>query len=260
MTRSQLESTTLGDLVSSDYRTAAIFDRYGLDYCCGGARSLVEGCRQKGVDIQRVVSEIAALDPESRAAAEQDPAALVDYIISRHHTYIRMTAPLIRQHLAAIVARHGANHPELAAIAKQLGTLVDQLQLHLRKEEEVLFPYIKALAKALSGNAEPPPDMFGTVQNPIRMMETEHQQIGDGLAAIRELSHSYAVPEDACTTYRLAFQELAAFENDLHAHVHLENNILFPKAVEFEEKVELEARGLKCQRWEAEVIDETGDL
>jgi len=117
------------------------------------------------------------------------------------------------------------------------------------KEEQVLFPYIRALAEAARGNGPPPPDMFGTVQNPIRMMEVEHQAVGDSMAAIRELSGGYQPPDDACGTYRLVFEELNAFERDLHTHVHLEDNVLFPKAVELESKVEHTTRGLKSQRW-----------
>jgi regulator of cell morphogenesis and NO signaling len=260
MTRSQLESTTLGEIVASDFRTGSILDRFGLDYCCGGARSLDEGCRQKGVDVDRVISEIAALDPQGREAISQDPPALVDHIITRHHTYVRMMAPLIAQHLAKVVARHASRHPELRAIAQQFDTLIEELRLHMMKEEQVLFPYIKALAKAVNEDDVPPPDMFGTVQNPIRMMETEHQEAGDTLASIRELSHDYVVPDDACTTLRLVFEELDAFEKDLHLHVHLENNVLFPQAIELEEKAELKARALKCRRWEAEVLAGQGEI
>lgn len=118
------------------------------------------------------------------------------------------------------------------------------------KEEQVLFPYIHALAEAVDHNGPHPPDMFGTVQNPIRMMEIEHREVGDGVEALRELSHDYQPPVDACRTYRLVLEELEAFERDLHTHVHLENHVLFPKAVELEEKAELMARGLKSKRWD----------
>jgi regulator of cell morphogenesis and NO signaling len=259
MTRSQLETTTLGDIVSGDYRAATILDCYGLDYCCGGARSLAEGCRQKGVDVDRVISDIVALDPVSHPMPVE-PTALVDHIVAHHHTYIRMTAPLIRQHLSKVVARHGSRHPELSAIASQFDALADELRLHMLKEERVLFPYITALSQAVDHDAPAPSDIFGSVQNPIRMMEVEHQEAGEGMAAIHALSSGYTPPEDACNTYRLVYKELDAFEKDLHLHVHLENNVLFPKAVELEEKAELQARGLKCRRWEAEVLNEQGDI
>jgi regulator of cell morphogenesis and NO signaling len=250
MTRSELEAATLGDIASRDHRAVAILDRYGLDYCCGGLRTLAEGCRQKGVDVDRVVSEIDALDPRHNAMPEESPAALVDHIVAQHHTYIRTMMPLIHQHLAKVVARHGSRHPELGDIAMRFDTLAGHLRLHMLKEEQVLFPHITALALAVDHDTQAPPDIFGTVQNPIRMMEIEHQEAGDGMSVIRALSHGYSAPDDACNTYRLVFQELEAFEKDLHRHVHLENNVLFPQAVELEEKAELKPRGLKSRQWE----------
>ena len=254
MTRSQLERTTLGEIVSRDFRASMILDRYGLDYCCGGTRSLADGCAQRGVDLKRVMSELESLDPAERDVPDDDPAALVDHIVARHHTYIRTTAPLIQRHLAKVVEKHGLNHPEVGVIAAQFDTVADQLRLHMLKEEQVLFPYIKALANAVKHGTPAPPDMFGTVQNPIRMMEVEHQAAGEGMADIRELSHEYHAPSEACSTYRLVFQELAAFEQDLHQHVYLENHVLFPNAVELEERAECSSRGLKSERWEAEVL------
>jgi regulator of cell morphogenesis and NO signaling len=250
MTRTQLETTTMGDIVSSDYRASAILDRYGLDYCCGGARTLAEGCRQRGVSVDAVVAELHSLDPHHRETPERDPAALIDHIVSRHHGYVRSTIPVIQQHLAKVAAVHSARHSELPFVESQFSKVAAELMQHMVKEERMLFPYIAALADAVHGDGAPPPDIFGTVQNPIRMMEIEHQEAGHGLEAIRELTRDYQPPEDACATYRLVLQELRAFEADLHEHVHLENNVLFPQAVELEEKAELAARGLKCRRWE----------
>ncbi len=250
MTWTQLESATLGDIVSHDFRAAAIFDRYGLDYCCGGARTLGEGCRLRGVSVEQVAAELETLDPGPRQTPEQDPAALVEHIVSRHHAYVRTSIPVIQQHLAKVVAAHGARHSELPFVDMQFSKVAAELSQHMVKEERMLFPYIAALADAAHRDAPPPPDMFGTVQNPIRMMEIEHQEAGDGLETIRELTHGYQPPTDACSTYRLVLQELEAFERDLHEHVHLENNVLFPKAVELEERAELMARGLTCRKWE----------
>jgi regulator of cell morphogenesis and NO signaling len=250
MTRSQLETSTLGEIASRDVRAGAILDRYGLDYCCGGTRSLADGCARRGVDLARVVSDLESLDPAERETPDEDPAALVAYIVARHHTYIRTSAPLIQQHLAKVVAKHAASHPELGVIAALFDTVADELRLHMVKEEQVLFLYIRALADAMNNGAPPPPDMFGTVQNPIRVMEIEHQEAGEGMANIRELSRDYRIPADACTTYRLVYQELAEFEQDLHQHVHLENHVLFPKAIELEAKAGLIERGLKSQRSE----------
>lgn len=251
MTPRPSEATHLGEIVASDFRAAAIFDRYGLDYCCGGAHSLAEGCSQRGVSVARVLSDLEALGPDSReCAADHDPVALVDYILSHHHAYVRRSLPLIQEHLAKVVAAHGERHCELQFIESQVSKIARALSLHMVKEEQVLFPYIRALAAAVRSGGPPPPDMFGTVQNPIRMMEVEHQEAGDDVAAVRELSHDYQPPSDACATYRLVLEELLDFERDLHRHVHLENNVLFPKTVELESTVDRMTRGLKSHRWE----------
>lgn len=248
MIRSQWEAATLGDIVSRDVRAGAILDRYGLDYCCGGTRSLAEGCAQSGIDVRRVVSDLQALDPASRETPEEDLTALIDHILSRHHAYIREASPVVQLHLAKVASAHGARHAELPLVASQFSKVAQELLTHMMKEEQVLFPYIRALAEAVAEDAPPPPDMFGTVQNPIRMMEIEHQEAGDGVATLRELTRGYAAPADACTTYRMVLQELDAFEQDLHRHIHLENNVLFPKAVELEEQLDRRGGGLKCQR------------
>ncbi len=250
MTWTQLETTTLGEIVSRDFRAGAILDRYGLDYCCGGARTLGEGCRQRGVSVEEVAAQLESLDPKSRETPEQDPASLVEHIVSHHHEYVRAASPVIQQHLAKVAAVHGARHSELPFVDAQFSKVAAELSQHMVKEERMLFPHIVALADAVNRGAPPPPDMFGTVQNPIRMMEIEHQEAGDGLVTIRELTHGYEPPADACSTYRLVLQELEAFETDLHEHVHLENNVLFPRAVELEERAELMMRGLKSRKWE----------
>lgn len=243
MTTEKLENSTLTDVVSRDFRAGAIFDRYGLDYCCGGARSLAEGCSQRGVNLAAVLSELEALDPGSREHVADDPAALVDYVISHHHAYVRASLPMIQHHLTKVVAAHGANHTELSLVDAEFSKVAKELAQHMVKEEQVLFPHIRALADAVRSGGPPPPDMFGTVQNPIRMMEIEHEMVGDALAAIRELTGGFQPPEDACPTYRLMLEEMAAFERDLDAHVHLENQVLFPKAVELESTLEHSTRG-----------------
>jgi regulator of cell morphogenesis and NO signaling len=245
MTRSHFATTTLGDIVSHDFRAGAILDRYGLDYCCGGARSLAEGCSQQGIALETVVSDLEALDSGSSEPVEDDPAALVDYIVSRHHAYVRASLPGIQEHLTKVVDAHAARHSELRLVEREFSSVARELLLHMVKEERVLFPYISALVDAVRSDGPPPPDMFGTVQNPIRMMEIEHQEAGDGLASIRELTCGYQAPPDACATYRLVLEELEAFELDLQTHVHLENNVLFPKAVELESLVGHTTRGLK---------------
>jgi regulator of cell morphogenesis and NO signaling len=231
---SRFENGTLGDIVSNNYHAAAVFERHGLDFCCGGRSSLAEACRQGNVDLATVVAELEGLESAEVGVPSEDPAELVSHILARHHAYVRSSVPVIEAHLAKVVAAHGERHPELLQIAGHFDGLSGELTLHMAKEEQVLFPYITALADAMRSGGPLPPDVFGTVQNPIRMMEIEHQHVGDTLAAIRALSSGYAPPADACTTYRLVYEELRAFESDLHRHVHLENNVLFPRAVRLE--------------------------
>ena len=253
MMRSRLKTTPIGEIVRYDFRAAAILDQHHLDYCCGGAQTLAEGCRQRGLDVERVVQEIEALNPPP-PAPENEPVTLIGHIVEHHHGYIRNTAPRIQHHLAKVVAAHGARHPELSTIQATFSTMLQDLMQHMMKEEAVLFPHIIALADAVDSNGPPPADIFGTVQNPIRMMEIEHQEADAGMDHIRRLSRDYRVPDDGCSTYRLVFEELEEFERDLQQHVDLENNILFPAAVELEEKARL-IGGLKSDRWERQSSD-----
>lgn len=230
------ERATVGEIVATDFRTAAVFERFGVDFCCGGRRLVAEACRAAAADPAAVRQALAALPPPD-ADDEGDVTRwpldrVVDHIVATHHAYVRSTIPGIARHLAKLVEVHGARHPELARVATAFDDLGRDLLQHLLKEERVLFPYIRELvARDCGVNPSSP---FGTVENPIRAMEREHREAGDEMRLIRELTHGYVPPADACATYRVAFDELAAFERDLHRHVHLENNVLFPKAVEVE--------------------------
>jgi regulator of cell morphogenesis and NO signaling len=233
------DSTTLADIVAADFRAAAVLDRFGLDFCCGGKRTLDEACAAKKLDAGAVAAALGALDPTSGGgAAAPDvnwrPDALARHIVERHHGYVRAQTPVIAARLAKLVSVHGERHKELAAVAAHFAEVAAELQTHMIKEEQILFPYIAALAAAADGGSAPPPNPFGTVRNPIRMMEMEHQSAGGELATIRELTGDYTVPEDGCATYRVCYAELADFDRDLRRHIHLENNVLFPKAVQLE--------------------------
>jgi len=247
MNRTLLETTPLAQIVRHDFRAGAILDGYHLDFCCGGALTLADACQQRGVEVERIVAELESLGSPFPEAPAGDPVALIEHIVRKHHGYVRQSLPLIQDHLAKVIAAHGSRHPELALIESQLSKVADELLLHLVKEEQVLFPYIELLAAAAHRNGPHPPDMFGTVQNPIRMMEIEHEEACDGMMAIRQLSRNYAPPADACGTYRLVLEELDAFEQDLHRHVELENSVLFPETLELEEKTTRMSRGLKSE-------------
>jgi regulator of cell morphogenesis and NO signaling len=231
-------SQTLGAIVGANYQAAAVLERYGLDFCCGGKRTLEEACAQRRVDPASVEGELGGLAGHPLSAGEPDsswdPAELTVHIVRRHHAYVRDQIPVIGRHLAKLARVHGDRHPELHSVAVHFGQIAADLQMHMVKEEEILFPYIRALSTALTQGTPAPPDMFGTVRNPIRMMEAEHQSAGNELEAVRRLTGNFTLPEDACATYRVCFAELEAFDRDLRLHIHLENNILFPKALSLE--------------------------
>lgn len=233
-----LDTTTVGDIVATDVRTAGVFERFGIDFCCGSRRSLVEACRAAAIDPDVVQRELDALPRETmegEANVREWPVdRLIDHIVSTHHAYVRVAMPTLAHHLAKLVAAHRGRRPELTRIAAAFDELRHELQQHLMKEEHVLFPYIRELATRSADRPGPSP--FGTVEHPIRMMEREHGEAGDDLRHIRALTNGYTPPADGCATYRLAFAELAHFERDLHRHVHLENDILFPKAVALEQR------------------------
>lgn len=232
-----LADRTLGQLAAEDLRTVSIFKKYNLDFCCGGKKTVREACAEKGLELERVEQEIMAADktPSVRPLPYNEWSLdfLCDYIVNTHHTYVKKTLPEL-QFFANKVARvHGKAHPELLDIQELVEETAAEMTDHMMKEEQVLFPYIKALQNAQNG--EPAYDApFGSVRNPVSMMESEHEQVGANMEQIRTLSNNYALPEGACATYSVLFRMLEEFEGDLHLHVHLENNILFPKAIELE--------------------------
>ena len=231
---------TIGEIVAQDYRAASIFKRHGIDFCCGGKRSVADACIEKGLDLTTIEQELSELNrqPSPLQMSYQDWSAdfLTDYIVNRHHAYVRKTIPEITAYAEKVAKVHGKRHPETVEMFYNWKALAGELEPHLMKEENILFPYIKKLAKAEENQPLRPP--FGTVQNPVHMMEIEHDDAGELMRTIRTLSSDFTPPEDACTTYRVLFSLLEAFEGDLHEHIHLENNVLFPKAIELEAKLE----------------------
>ena len=232
-----LLETPLARIVDHDPRTAIIFDALGLDYCCRGAETLDTAARKQGLDIHAVTSQLEALGevPAGGSLDEQWPdlAQLVDHIVERHHRYVRDTQPVISAWLDKLVDRHGPRHPELTALRDTFAGAAADLIAHMNKEEQILFPHIVAIARHTPGDP-PVSSPFGSLQNPIRAMEHEHLEAGDAFERMRALTNGFAPPDDACTTYRLCYRELGRFERDLHRHVHLENHLLFPRAVQLE--------------------------
>ncbi len=226
-------TSTVRDMVTADFRAAAVFHGYGIDFCCGGRKTLEEACRERNLCVSEVAREVAKacrVPDASTRYADLDTAALIAHIVDVHHEYVRQAMPALVAHTQKVAKSHGALHPELLDVAIVFDRVVREMTLHMGKEEGVLFPYISRAVQAAEAGGEPPTAPFGSIDNPIRMMEDEHESAGAAMALIRELTDNYTLPEGACTTYRICFKELEAFERDLHEHVHLENNILFPRA------------------------------
>jgi regulator of cell morphogenesis and NO signaling len=236
-TSPSLLKMSLAEIVTDDARTAAVFDRLGLDYCCHGQRSLEDAAAAVGLRPSEVVAALAGLAAVDAPAprAWPDLRELTRHIVERHHAYVRQSRPQISAWLDKLVSRHGARHPELSEVQHTFADLADDLTSHTAKEESVLFPYIDALAHARQAGRPLPAGPFGTVANPIRAMEHDHEDAGELLKRLRELTDNYTPPPDACMTYRLCYQELERFQADLHRHVHLENHVLFPGAIALED-------------------------
>lgn len=234
------EDETVGQIAARDLRKAEVFKKYGIDFCCGGKKSIAEVCKEKGLDLIQVQRELAqagnitSLRP--LAFNEWNLDFLIDYIVNTHHAYVKKSLPDIKTYAMKVAKVHGEWHPELMTILQLVTEIDEELSHHLLKEENVLFPYIKSLLDAKMGKPLQQAH-FGDIRNPIAMMETEHDMAGRLLEEIRELSNQYAIPEDACASYSLLFKMLQEFESDLHVHVHLENNILFPKAIALESEL-----------------------
>lgn len=238
---STLHSNTLKAIVTEDFRAAMVFEKYSLDFCCNGGVTIDQACATRKVDPAVVLSELDRLlgtpPPSGTRTEEWETEALIDHILAVHHEYVRTAIPVLSLHTEKVARVHGERHPEVITIAQHFARVAGELQHHMMKEERILFPYIRALAVARREGTRPETPHFGSAANPIMMMEAEHAAAGDTLYAVRSLSNNYTVPQDACTTYQVTYQELRQFEEDLHRHVHLENNILFPSAIALEQSL-----------------------
>lgn len=234
-----LASTKVSKIVAQNYKTAQVFTVHGIDFCCNGGIPLEQACEAQGIDLQMVTDEIiralATTEGENFAAMPLDE--LVRHIKKVHHAYVRNTIPALTTYLTKLCQVHGERHPELFEIKALFDQSALELTHHLEKEEQILFPYIQALVAAQKGKFSLSTPHFGHLQNPITMMEAEHETEGSRFKTIAALSNSYTPPADACQTYRVAYKVLHEFETDLHKHIHLENNILFPNALAMYESV-----------------------
>lgn len=233
-------SKPIGEFVADDFRTAAIFSNYGIDFCCKGHRTVEEVCNKNGVNPDELLNKLdVVLNSNSNNAIDYKSwplDLLADYIEKTHHRYVEEKIPVLRQFLDKLCRVHGGNHPELFKINELFTGSAGELSAHMKKEELILFPFIKKMVKAsLDGQAIEAPH-FGTVENPIAMMMEEHDNEGERFRKIALITNNYTPPADACNTYKVTFAMLEEFEKDLHLHIHLENNILFPEAAKLEQR------------------------
>jgi regulator of cell morphogenesis and NO signaling len=232
---------TVGEIAAETPNATREFEKLGIDYCCGGSRTLGEVCAEAKISVEEVLARLekssAVTTPGESIDWQNQPLAdLIAHITSTHHVFVRQECPRIDALAGKVVAVHGKNHPELLQVQAVFSALGEELHVHLMKEEQVLFPYLVRLEESFIAGEPAPPAMFGPVVNPVRMMMQEHDNAGDALRSLRSITNDYSVPADACISYRTLYQALQGFEADLHQHIHLENNILFPRAVAMADK------------------------
>lgn len=229
MRQQQLQNLSVGEIVAHDFRTSALFKTAGIDFCCGGKQLFTEACKERNIDATRFENEILKIADEPQNEfmnfMNWDLSFLSDYIVNTHHKFVLKNLPELVFYTEKIAHVHGDNHPELIKVAQLFTQINAELLQHLRNEEEVLFPAIKKALADHSGEAKE------IIVSEITRMFKEHDFAGGAMDEINRLTNGYHVPEDACNTYRVALKMLEQFEDDLHTHVHLENNILFPKAL-----------------------------
>ena len=233
-----LKNKTIGSFVAEDFRTAAVFSKYRIDFCCKGNRTVTEVCEKQNIDADTLLENVLqVVQSENNGSIDFNSwplDLLADYIEKTHHRYVEEKTNVLLPFLDKLCKVHGANHPELFKINELFIGCAGELSQHMKKEELVLFPFVKRMVKTKESDGILSQPSFGTVSNPIAMMMHEHDNEGERFREIAALTDNYTPPADACTTYRVTFAMLKEFEADLHKHIHLENNILFPKAVALE--------------------------
>lgn len=227
----------VGEIVAADYRTASVFDKYGIDFCCGGQTSIDQACRANGVSLESVLQDLEQVEQVPGLIERYDQWALdflADYIVNQFHVYTKDMLPRISEYVETVANVHGEAHPETRAIAALWPDVKSELAMHMQKEELLLFPYIKRLARSEEEGSAPPPPPFGSAEDLIVKMEEEHDNTGSALGKMERVSRGFEAPEDACPTFRTLYAWLKEFDAVTKKHVHMENNILFPRTIELE--------------------------
>jgi len=238
----QQKEITVRELALKVPGATRIFEQMGIDYCCGGTKPLTEACARAGVDVADVERSLFDADhseesTDQKTFLEKSLTENISHIISKHHHFTRSEISRLYALLDKVECAHGQNHPEISAIKTIFHRLGEELEVHMMKEERFLFPYVIKMEQAMSQKQPCIRPPFGTVHNPVRMMMFEHDSAGEMLKKIRALSSDFVCPPDVCLTYTSLYEALEGLEKDLHQHIHLENNILFPKAIQLEDRV-----------------------
>jgi regulator of cell morphogenesis and NO signaling len=231
---------TVGEIARQYPASVPVFEAFGIDYCCGGCRSLEEACVKENVALNLVLSDLSSAlvtrpTEDERHWITAPLAELADHIVGQHHAYSKRELPRLSGLAAKVRERHAHMHPELHQVSELVEAMSSEMCTHMLKEEQVLFPRLKVVDQAAQTGSAAPAAFFGPLINPIRHMLSEHDDTGHLLKSIRALTRDYKVPQDACMSYQALYDGLSALERDLHQHIHLENNILFPRALEFEQ-------------------------
>ena len=236
-----MKNKTVREIAVENPGATRVFEKFGIDYCCGGKKPLAEACAEKRLDVDAVITQLEATLAQPETApydwGTAELGQLMEHIVQKHHAYVKNEIPRLQMLGQKVAGVHGERHPELRQIERIFAGLAHELLHHMMKEENILFPYIGEMEQAQARGRRPAPPMFGTVQNPVRMMVEEHDGAGEALKQIRQLSGDLKAPADACMSYETFFRALLEFEADLHQHIHLENNVLFPRAIEMEERL-----------------------
>ena len=231
---------TVGQIAAKDIRKAEIFKKYGIDFCCGGKKSLKQACEEKGLELAAIETALEDVNKGVRASENYEQWSLdflADYIFNKHHQYYYAEAPVIGELLTKVTGHHAESYPELQEVYPLYRTLAQELNAHFAKEEKILFPFIKALVKAKqTGNITELGNQF-SLAAPIEMMEADHDAAGEILSELSSVTNNYTAPAGACNSFQFLYKKLNELEDDLHRHIHLENNILFPKALALEKEL-----------------------
>ncbi|MEO7292893.1 MAG: iron-sulfur cluster repair di-iron protein [Ginsengibacter sp.] len=228
---------TLASMVTGNHQVVPLLEKYNLDFCCKGKRTLAQACAEKGIKIESITEELKSLTDAAGKGhmpfTEMNAEQMISYILIHHHFYVKQSMPTIFSHLHKVATKHGDKFPYMKKVYDLFVIIMREMTLHMEKEESALFPRIKEAERLYNSNRSSE-ILSGYITVPVEAMEADHEEAGDIMYQIRTLTNNYTPPQDACTTFKVTLEELKEFEEDLHRHVHLENNILFPKAIQYE--------------------------